>query len=88
MSSRHATPEPLLSELRSLLGERCRTDEAALKHAGRQVSHHSAGRPNVVVIPNSESEIQKVVKLCSKYSVLFPFTGLVQAVPRPKLFIF
>jgi hypothetical protein len=76
MNASHSTPEALLVELRGLLGERCRTDAAALKHAGRQVSHHSASQPNVVVIPNSEREVQEIVKLCAKFSVIFRRSSL------------
>lgn len=62
--------DKIIAELVKILGEEgCRTDAAALKHAGRQVSHHAPGKPNAVVYPKNELEVVEIVKLCNQYGV-------------------
>lgn len=58
---------PVFGELRSLLGDRTRTDEGIREaHAG-DASYHKPRLPDAVVFPASNEEVSKIVKLCARY---------------------
>ena len=58
---------PVFGELRSLLGNRIRTDEGIREaHAG-DASYHKPRLPDAVVFPACNDEVSKIVRLCARY---------------------
>ena len=57
-------PDELLSELRSLLGDRCSTGAAVRDHHSRAESHHAGVLPDAVVFPVSTDDVQAIVRAC------------------------
>ncbi len=56
--------DSLFEALRNLLGERASTGAALLAHHGKDESHHPAAPPDMVVFPESSSEVSAIVRLC------------------------
>ena len=60
-------PVRVIRELRSLLGDRIRTDaDIRETHAG-DASYHKPMLPDAVVFPASNEDVSKIVKLCTRY---------------------
>ena len=58
---------PVIGGLRSLLGDRIRTDEDIREaHAG-DASYHRPRLPDAVVFPVCNEEVSKILKLCARY---------------------
>lgn len=58
---------PVIDELRSLLGDRVKTDGGTREaHAG-DASYHTPRLPDAVVYPACNAEVSKIVKLCARY---------------------
>lgn len=58
---------PVFGELRSLLGDRIRTDVGIREaHAG-DASYHKPRLPDAVVFPACNEEVSKIVKFCARY---------------------
>ena len=68
MSSRltAASRDALLSELRTLLGDRCTTNATELEHHSHSESWHPAGVPDVVVYPLSTDEVSAVLSAAAR----------------------
>ncbi len=65
--SSNQDPARVIRELRSLLGDRIRTDaDTRETHAG-DASYHRPMLPDVVVFPASNEEVSRIVKLCARY---------------------
>ena len=59
--------DALLTDLRSLLGDRLSTGAAVRDHHSRSESHHAAVQPDAVVFPLSTDEVQSVVRACARH---------------------
>jgi len=59
------TREPLIEQLRTLLGDRVATGEAVREHHSRGESHHHGVLPDAVVFPTSTAEVQAIVRACA-----------------------
>ena len=68
------TPPQLIEQLKSLLGDRLSVDELVREQHGRDISRHPTAPPDVVVEPESNEEIQQVVRGCAEFGVpIIPF---------------
>src|SRR5262245_379070 len=66
--------DALLSDLRSLLGDRCTTNATELEHHSHSESWHPAGVPDVVVYPLSTEEVSAVVQAAARVGApIVPF---------------
>ena len=57
--------EPLIAQLRTLLGDRVATGQAVREHHSRGESHHHGVLPDAVVFPVSTAEVQSIVAACA-----------------------
>lgn len=65
---------PLLETLRARFGERFADDQAIRAEHAKDVSHHSAHRPDAVVFPTNTHEVAEIVRLCAAHRVpIIPF---------------
>ncbi|GMQ96193.1 MAG: FAD-linked oxidase C-terminal domain-containing protein [Gammaproteobacteria bacterium] len=66
-----ATPaqalDPLISELRELLGERLSTSEAVRQQHGKDESFHEVAAPDAVAFASSSDEVAAIVSVCARY---------------------
>jgi D-lactate dehydrogenase (cytochrome) len=62
-----AASESFLDELRRLEGARVSTAEAVREHHARGESHHPAALPDAVVFPESNEDVQAIVKVCARH---------------------
>ncbi|MDE2886818.1 MAG: FAD-binding protein [Gemmatimonadota bacterium] len=60
-------PAPVIGELRSLLGDRIKTDEDIRESHAGDASYHKPMLPDAVVFPECNGEVSKIVKLCARY---------------------
>jgi D-lactate dehydrogenase (cytochrome) len=60
------TRDPLINQLRALLGDRVATGDAVREHHSRGESHHHGVLPDAVVFPTSTAEVQAIVKACAE----------------------
>src|SRR5688572_643260 len=57
----------LISDLHTLLGDRCTTNATQIAHHSHGESWHAAGAPDVVVFPVSTEEVSVIVKTAARY---------------------
>jgi D-lactate dehydrogenase (cytochrome) len=66
-----ATPapvlDPLISELRELMGERLSTSDAVRQQHGKDESFHDVAAPDAVVFAKSTEEVAAVVRVCARH---------------------
>ena len=60
-------PEPVVAELKSLLGDRLSTAEAVRRHHGEDASYHAAALPDAVAFAHSTEEVAEIVKVCARH---------------------
>ena len=66
--------EALVTELRTLLGDRCTTNATQLEHHSHGESWHAAGAPDVVVFPVNTGEVSAVVRAAARHgAAIVPF---------------
>ena len=53
--------QPLIAELRELLGDRCSTNPTQIEHHSHSESWHTPGAPDVVTFPTSTGEVSQIV---------------------------
>ncbi len=58
---------PLILELRELLGERLSTSEAVRQQHGKDESFHEVAAPDAVAFANSSDEVAAIVRACARY---------------------
>ena len=61
------TLDPLLSELRALLGERLSTSEAVRRQHGKDESFHEVAAPDAVAFATSTEEVAAIVAACARH---------------------
>src|SRR5687767_4306808 len=67
-------PAALVSDLQTLLGDRCTTNATQLEHHGHGESWHAPGQPDAVVFPLSTEEVSAVVHVAARHgSPVVPF---------------
>ena len=72
----HHNIEPVLAELRALLGDRLSTAEAVRTHHGKDESWTLPALPDAVAFAQSTEEISDILKICSKYEFpVVPFAA-------------
>ncbi|GAB4354749.1 MAG: FAD-linked oxidase C-terminal domain-containing protein [Kiloniellaceae bacterium] len=59
--------DPLIAELRVLLGERLSTARAVREHHGKDASYHAMEMPDAVAFAESTDEVAAIVKLCARH---------------------
>ena len=59
--------QTLLEELRAVAGAHLSTAPAVREHHARGESHHPAGMPDAVVFPETNEEVQGIVRACAKH---------------------
>lgn len=59
--------EPLIAELRDLLGDRCSTNPTQIEHHSHSESWHAPGAPDVVTFPTSTSEVSEIVATAARH---------------------
>jgi D-lactate dehydrogenase (cytochrome) len=59
--------DPLLTELRELLGERLSTSEAVRQQHGKDESFHEVAPPDAVAFANSTDEVAAIVTACARH---------------------
>jgi len=76
-ASRLSEPELLITQLRTMLGERVSTSPSVLEQHGRGESWHPAQAPHAVCFARSTEEVADIVRLCaaSKTPVIAYGTG-------------
>jgi D-lactate dehydrogenase (cytochrome) len=57
----------LLEELRAVAGDHLSTAPAVREHHARGESHHPPGMPDAVVFPETNEEVQGIVRACAKH---------------------
>jgi D-lactate dehydrogenase (cytochrome) len=68
------TPDSLISQLRTLLGERLSTSAAVREQHGRDESFHEARAPDAVAFVESTEEAAEVVRCCAAHGTpVIPF---------------
>ena len=68
------TLEPLIAELRELLGDRCSTNPTQIEHHSHSESWHPPGEPDVVTFPTSTTEVSRIVATTARHRVpVVPF---------------
>ncbi len=66
-TKRSSDPAPVIGELRSLMGDRIKTDaDIRESHAG-DASYHKSIPPDAVVFPHCNEEVSKIVKCCARH---------------------
>ncbi|NCF28200.1 MAG: FAD-binding protein [Gammaproteobacteria bacterium] len=58
---------PLILELRELLGERLSTSESVRQQHGKDESFHEVAAPDAVAFANSSDEVAAIVRACARY---------------------
>ena len=64
-----STAAPVLSELKSMLGDRVSTSIAVREQHGKDESYHQTHPPDAVVFARSTQEVADVVSLCARHQV-------------------
>jgi D-lactate dehydrogenase (cytochrome) len=59
--------DPLITELRELLGERLSTSEAVRQQHGKDESFHEVAAPDAVAFANSGDEVAAIVSICARH---------------------
>ena len=59
--------DPLMAELRALLGDRLSTAQAVREHHGKDASYHEMEMPDAVAFAETTEEVSAIVKLCAKH---------------------
>ena len=59
--------EVLFDELRAIAGAGFSTAAAVREHHARGESHHPAGLPDAVVFPQSNEDVQAIVRACARH---------------------
>jgi D-lactate dehydrogenase (cytochrome) len=62
-----AAREALLSELRTLLGDRSTTNPTQIEHHSHGESWHAPAPPDVVVFPASTGEVSEILKIAARH---------------------
>jgi D-lactate dehydrogenase (cytochrome) len=62
-----AASEQLLDELRAIAGSRVSSAAAVREHHARGESHHPAALPDAVVFPDSNEDVQAIVRACARH---------------------
>ena len=64
----------LITELRTLLGDRLSVSQAVRDHHAQDESYHSLASPDAVAFPNSTDEVAAIVRACVRHKTpLIPF---------------
>jgi len=66
MNIEPAIEDPLVDELRALLGERLSTSTAVREQHGHDESYHPTHPPDAVAFATSTEEVAEIVKLCAR----------------------
>ena len=67
-------PAALVSDLQTLVGDRCTTNPTQLEHHGHGESWHAPGEPDVVVFPTTTEEVSAVVRAAGRHGApIVPF---------------
>ncbi|NIP46984.1 MAG: FAD-binding protein [Gammaproteobacteria bacterium] len=61
--------DPLIVELRALLGERLSTSEAVRRQHGKDESFHDLAAPDAVAFATSTEDVAAVVRVCARHKV-------------------
>ena len=67
MATPAQTLDPLISELRELLGERLSTSEAVRQQHGKDESFHEVAAPDAVAFANSSEDVAAIVRVCARH---------------------
>ncbi|MEQ9607417.1 MAG: FAD-linked oxidase C-terminal domain-containing protein [Kiloniellaceae bacterium] len=59
--------DPLIAELRALLGDRLSIARAVREHHGKDASYHAMEMPDAVAFAETTEEVSAIVKLCAQY---------------------
>jgi D-lactate dehydrogenase (cytochrome) len=67
-------PEPdaaarAIAALKPLLGDRLATSHAVREHHSKDMSYLPASMPDAVAFPQTESEVQAIVRACAEHRV-------------------
>src|SRR5262249_46170130 len=74
VQARSQAVEPLVQELKALLGERLSVSQAVRDQHSHGESYHEAAAPDAVAFARSTEEVSAIVKLAAKYGVpIIPF---------------
>lgn len=66
--------DPVIEELRGLLGARLSTAGAVREQHGRDESYHAVHAPDAVAFPQSTEEVAEIVRICARYKTpVIPF---------------
>jgi D-lactate dehydrogenase (cytochrome) len=66
--------DALLDELRTIPGAHLSTADAVREHHSRGESHHAGALPHAVVFPESNEDVQAIVRACARHgSPMVPF---------------
>src|SRR5687767_12418522 len=64
----------LVVDLKTLLGDRCTTNQTQLEHHGHGESWHAPGEPDVVVFPVTTEEVSAIVRAAGRHGApVVPF---------------
>jgi len=69
MSTPAAALDPLVSELREIVGDRLSTSDAVREQHGKDESFHETAAPDAVVFAESTEEVSRVVEVCARRRV-------------------
>src|SRR5215467_9077821 len=70
----HNANEPLLAELRALLGDRLSTATSVHEQHGKDESYHAAHAPDAVAFAHSTEEVSAIVRACANHGTpVIPF---------------
>ena len=67
MKSRSTPPNPLLADLRAILGDRVSTAAADREARARDASHHHPQAPDAVAFPTSTDEVARLLAACHRH---------------------
>ncbi len=67
MSSETAVKDPVVAELRALLGERLSTSDSVRDQHGHDESYHPTYPPDAVAFAETTEEVAEIVKLCARH---------------------
>src|SRR5256885_2585785 len=66
--------QSVVTELKTLLGDRVSTSAAVREHHGKDESYFPYALPDAVVFPHSTEEVRDVVNICRRHRVpMIPF---------------
>ncbi|HMA15964.1 MAG TPA: FAD-linked oxidase C-terminal domain-containing protein, partial [Kiloniellaceae bacterium] len=65
--TRNHPDDPLIGELRRLLGERLSTARAVREHHGKDASYHAMEMPDAVAFAESTEEVAEIVRACAQH---------------------